>query len=170
MTYRFGTPAWYDAPSLFLDFPELNAIKAAKSELLKNGKPEEPGRIVAELSFGFWSSLLNKKYEYPHRQLWPHLLQRVFPSMPRASRTRHEASKRVNRIRELRNRVSHHERITHWALDQFHHDLIEAIGWISPPLQHLAKATDRFPTTFNLGWREARRKLLANSYEPEYII
>lgn len=39
---------------------------------------------------------------------------------------------RWKRIRDLRNRVFHHERILHWNdLDQQHAEILEAIYWIS---------------------------------------
>jgi len=170
LTYRFGSAAWYDAPGIFLGQSELDSIAAAKDELVKSHKAIEPGRVVAELRFGFWSSLFNRKYEHRGQQLWPQLLARVFPGLPKRIRTRHTASKRVNDIRELRNRVFHHERITHWPLEQLHAELIEAIGWVCPALQHMTQATDRFPVVFRRGWQNTRRCLTAFSLLPEYHI
>ena len=69
LTFRFGQADWYDSPHQFLDQASQNAILEGKFELTKNGKPHEPGRIVAELGFGFWTSLFNRKYEHPATRL-----------------------------------------------------------------------------------------------------
>jgi hypothetical protein len=73
-------------------------------------------------------------------------------------------------IRILRNRVFHHERITHYPLPNLHRDVFIAIGWINPQLLHLAEATNRFDAVFRLGWRRAHRDLMEFSYSEDYCI
>jgi hypothetical protein len=52
---------------------------------------------------------------------------------------------RWNRIRDLRNRVFHHERILHWTdLDAQHAALLEVILWASPELHQLTVVLDRY--------------------------
>jgi hypothetical protein len=52
---------------------------------------------------------------------------------------------RWKRIRDLRNRVFHHERIIHWTdLDAQHTAILEVIGWITPELRQMVLALDRF--------------------------
>ena len=52
---------------------------------------------------------------------------------------------RWKRIRDLRNRVFHHERIIHWTdLDAQHAAILEVTGWISPELCAVASVLDRF--------------------------
>lgn len=75
-----NNPLWFDMPNI-LHQDEVNRVNEAKQELISSGKPLDPGRIVAELSFGFWTSLLNARYE---QRLWPRLLRTAFPSMPRS--------------------------------------------------------------------------------------
>jgi hypothetical protein len=54
----------------------------------------------------------------------------------------------LTRLRELLNRVFHHERIIHWTnLDEQHASLLEVIGWIAPELRELAEALDRYSQT-----------------------
>jgi hypothetical protein len=50
--------------------------------------------------------------------MWPKIIVRVFPHMPRTQRTRKEASKHMNTVRKLRNAALHHHSIWHW------HDLV----------------------------------------------
>ena len=48
-------------------------------------------------------------------------------------------------LRDLRNRVFHHERILHWGdLDQRHQAISEIIKWMSPELPKLNNPLDRF--------------------------
>lgn len=103
-------------------------VASAKQKLAEVGKPLEADRIVAELNFGFWSNLLNRPYEQ-QQVLWPTLLRAVFPYAPARFRNRPALSRRFNEIRQLRNRIFHHEPI--WDtpnLLQSHANIIEAIG------------------------------------------
>lgn len=53
---------------------------------------------------------------------------------------------RWTQIRELRNRVFHHERIIHWKdLNQQHESILEVIAWMNTDLAEMAKRVDRFP-------------------------
>ena len=53
-------PAWFDNPACGLDVGALDRIDQAERTLVKNGYPANPPHLVAELSFGFWVSLLGK--------------------------------------------------------------------------------------------------------------
>ncbi|MFP2906365.1 hypothetical protein ACLESD_15135 [Pyxidicoccus sp. 3LFB2] len=132
LTVSKGTSAWYDLAPAWLLSRDQNAIKVAKTELGKRNVAFEPGRLVAELSFGFWTSLLSRDYE---QVIWPSLLKPVFPHMPRRDRTRKRVAERMHQVRKLRNRVFHHEPIWRWMdLPQRHAVLGETIGWFEPAL------------------------------------
>ena len=108
----------------------------------QNKKPST-GDIIAELNFGFWTSLFDVRYE---RIFWQKLIKDMFPSMPRRLRTRHTASARLNRIRKLRNRVFHYEPIWHWAdLQEQYREILETTHWISPETATLVHSKSRFP-------------------------
>ena len=62
---------------------------------------------MAELTLGFWVSLLNTEYE---RTLWQ-ALRRAFPYMPRRERQRRNVSAPLNTFRRFRNRIFHNESI-----------------------------------------------------------
>jgi len=65
---------------------------------------------------------------------------------------------RWQKIRDLRNRVFHHERILHWRdLEAQHWQILQLIGWINPELEALTRMLDRFSETRSRGlapWRE----------------
>ena len=70
------------------------------------------GAIVADLSAGFWVSLLSDSYDVP--LAWTTSIGRVFSydaSIDRA--TAHELS---TKILDVRNRIAHHEAIYHLPL------------------------------------------------------
>ena len=125
----------------------------------KIGKPIASGRVVAELQFGFWTSLLDVRYE---RKLWQRILKSAFPYMPGRIRTRHFLSGRFQNLRRLRNRVFHHEPLWNWPnLMQRHNEAREALGWMCPEFRDLTDAIDRFPTVYNQGIPHYKQHLQA---------
>lgn len=139
---------WFDDP-LLLRSQELTAVSAAKHKLLDHRKPLEPGRIIAELTFGFWTALFNDRYDVV---LWPRFLKAVFPEMPRQLRTRINLSRQLNKIRYLRNRVFHYEPIWHWSdLRRQHDGIIEVTSWLNGVAAGLAEAEDRFVDVYQGG-------------------
>jgi len=146
---EFGQAYWFDSAGVLQHNHERDAISKAKATLTQQHKPLDANRIVAEVNFGFWTSLLDRRYE---QTLWPRLLKPAFPHMPRQQRTRANLSKRFHRVRQLRNRVFHHEPIWHWHdLAQQHHDILEAISWIEPAARNLVTLVDRFPAVHTQG-------------------
>ncbi len=145
----FGRDDWFDVPDVLKHDHERDAIRKAKLALSRQRKKTDSSRIVAELSFGFWTSLLDSRYE---QTLWPRLLQSAFPHMPRRRRTRSELSKRFLTVRNLRNRVFHHEPIWHWQdLVLQHEQILEALAWINPAACDLAQVLDRFKSVHSAG-------------------
>lgn len=69
-----------------------------------SGVTPVPGKIVAELMFGFWTYLVADSHE---KTIWVPYLHKAFP--PGTDRDR--VSQALTAIREFRNRVAHHENI-----------------------------------------------------------
>jgi hypothetical protein len=156
---RAGGNLWFDQQPPILHQMELEKVAAAKAELQKERKPLEEGRIIAELNFGFWTSLFDRRYE---QALWPALLKPVFPYMPRRIRTRWELSTRLNRIRKLRNRIFHHESILNWqnpALVPQHAEILEIIAWMNPTMRETTLLIDRFLSVYTAGLAAYRAQL-----------
>ncbi len=143
-------PSWFTRPGL-LRPSEAQRVTEALAILGRQRKPLTAGRVVAELTFGFWTSLCDRVYERP---LWQPLWRRrtVLPHLPRRHRTRQYVSAHLNGIRLLRNRVFHYEPVWHWRdLAQRHQDILAAIGWVSPVLAATAAPLDRFPHVYSQG-------------------
>ena len=101
--------------------PELDALDQAKDKLVRRGKVLAAGAIVAELPFGFWLQTVARKYE---KSLWVPYVHKAFPNI---STDRKGLFRRLDQIRELRNRIAHHERILHFNLPLEYTQAIEVI-------------------------------------------
>ncbi|NDH69077.1 MAG: hypothetical protein EBY22_14480 [Gammaproteobacteria bacterium] len=135
-------PDWYESTNLVSEW-QWEEINYAKLQIIKKRKVVTPGGMIAELRFGFWTGFFNKfhaKSGIGHK-----LAASVFPYAPRIEKDMRKIDYRWTRIRELRNRVFHHERIIHWNdLDLQYMILLESINWISPDLCLINGKINRF--------------------------
>jgi len=101
LTASFGSPAWYDAIPLSAYWKEQVAKAKAKP-----GVQARPGKVVSELTFGFWVDLLQKQN---HWSLW--VGGKLHAAFPNAKQARSVIHERLKAIQLLRNRIAHHARI-----------------------------------------------------------
>lgn len=145
LTVRYGSESWFDSSLVPLGEWQRKTIATARERLLAMGKPITPGRMIAELTFGFWAGFFNK--QNARTGLGFYLVKHAFPYAPREERDLAGLDRRWERVRDLRNRVFHHERIIHFAdLDDQHACILDLIEWICPELRELAATLDRFAT------------------------
>ena len=140
-----GREDWY---AIFPTTPGLRSlnryITEAAQHIMARHEQITPSKIVAELTLGFWVSLLNTEYE---RTLWQ-ALRRAFPYMPRRERQRRNVSAPLNTFRRFRNRIFHNESIC-WNLsrvEEIHGDMLKVIGWMNRDLPEWVEAQERFTT------------------------
>ncbi len=156
---RFTAADWYLTPDVLLVWQKRMVVEA-KRKLKDNGNPVVPAHMVAELHFGFWTGFFNKLHA--QTGIGYFITKNVFTYAPKTERDMSRLDSRWSRIRTLRNRVFHHERIIHWKdLAAQHADIIETIGWISPELREMAEALDRFTMIHSAGiepWKEKIRQ------------
>ncbi|MCM1142724.1 MAG: hypothetical protein NC453_29480 [Muribaculum sp.] len=133
---------WY---AIFPNTPGLSSLNRYITKAIKqiSGRHEiiTPSKVIAELTLGFWVSLLNSEYE---RILWKDL-RRAFPYMPKSMKKRKNISAPLNRFRALRNRVFHNESIC-WNLNHvraIHMEMIEVLGWINEDMPEWLTQSDR---------------------------
>lgn len=182
----YGTDSWFDDPrGPALQPWQRDLVNKAKRELIKRdhrrlGTPPpplpNPGRIIAELNFGFWVGFFNDDYDPSRHPLWRGaLLLNTFPQLPpdepfgkrnrQVYRNRRALSVRLNRILRLRNRISHHEPIWYWKappvsnLGEQHVEVLEILSWIDPVLRGTATLIDDFPTIYGNGPPPYKAKL-----------
>lgn len=133
---RFDNANWFDS-SEFVKIVgkfQIDRVSEARSSILSEKKEITAGKIISELSFGFWTSLLDSRFE---RTLWKHL-RHSFPNCPKKIRQRKTMSTKFNGIRKLRNRIFHHESIS-WdisALTTYKREIIEGINWLDKGLMN----------------------------------
>ncbi len=150
---KYG-PDWYDQAPLSV-WQQVN-VTEAKKDLRDQSKPLNPGRIIAEMNFGFWTAFFNKSHEASG--LAHTISKQAFPRASKYDRNTRLMDTRWTHIRELRNRVFHHERIIHWNdLKQQHQGILEVIRWMSPELADMEAKLDRFTPVYAAGlqpWRD----------------
>jgi hypothetical protein len=148
----YGSPAWYLLPNT-LESSQLRDVQKVTARIQGRGKPVTPGRVISELNFGFWVSLLSGGYETrlwrPNRAI---VLKAAFPNIPKSLRQRTTIYKQCNELREFRNRVFHHEPIwNRLNLSDDFASIYEVIHWISPNMVALSRTLDRFPEVISQG-------------------
>ena len=150
LSIRCGTDAWYDSPLARLTPWQQDKVSHAKDSLSNCRKPHTAGRIVAELTFAFWTAFFNKCHA--RTGIGSYLAKNVFPHAPTQNQYLSKLDKRWQHIRDLRNRVFHHERILHWTdLDAQHQAILQMIAWMAPDLRHFASTLDRFASIREAG-------------------
>ena len=117
-------PAWLDDPRL----PSRSQQRVREARAMAGGSGRAPPDIIAALSFGFWVGLLQRQAD----PLWRLCLHRAFGH---AKARRDEVHKRLDHLREFRNRIAHHEPIfgRHLAADLA--SILTVAGWISAQLR-----------------------------------
>ncbi len=91
-------------------------------ERVGKGKRITRGRVIAALSFGFWSGLFGGQYE----ELWRQQLRHAFPG----AKERKDLSSRLEALRRFRNRLAHHDSILSQPVDERHDQMIEIVGFV----------------------------------------
>jgi hypothetical protein len=145
-TARFGTDMWFQQRGL-LGTWHMSEFTKAHNRVSMN-PPGTAGKLVAELNFGFWTGLLAGPYEQPHWR--PNGYALLHAAFPHAATSRKRIYDRLTAIRELRNRIFHHEAIWHRpTLLQEHSNIHQAINWISPTLHRAIHAVDNSPANYH---------------------
>jgi hypothetical protein len=140
-------------------------IGTVKYHLIRDGVVPTDGKIVSELNFGFWTTLLEENHY--KTLIWRRIFKQVFPYYPHGNIIDTDVdavSKKVNAIRQFRNRIFHYEPIFNRPnLKQDRDNILEIIGWISPEMRKISEIYDEFNDLI----RKKRRmtKLLARMRE-----
>ncbi len=121
-------------------------IGTVKHHMNRNGITITDGKIISDLNFGFWTTLLEENHY--KTLIWRQIFRLVFPHYPHGGIIDNDVyvvSNKVNRIRQFRNRIFHYEPIINRTnLEQDRNDILEVIGWISPEMQKLSKIYDEY--------------------------
>lgn len=141
-----------------IEFPEeLNISPQDKEKINKiaskirreNTREALHDDIVAQMTFGFWCAFFHRKYD---TLIWHRkdALKSIFPSLERSNRTRSYIEERILKIKEVRNRIAHHEPVWNHKVSvvQVHALCHELIHSMSSEAAEWLKTIDRFPEVY----------------------
>jgi hypothetical protein len=139
LTASYGASTWYDRVS-FTNYWS-GRVKDAKNKV-----GAVPGKVVAELTFGFWVDLCSKRN---NNILW--VRQKLSGAFPNTAMRRDQVHQRLKIIQALRNRISHHEPVLTSSKKIYADrasmltvpELLEPVEWVCTDTAHWIKSRFR---------------------------
>lgn len=109
------------------------------------------GKVIANLSFGFWTNLCSKKY---NAKIWTKkgAFKGVFINYPEGMQQQiHILSKKLRTIRNLRNRVFHYEPIFKKPLNtlKMYNEIIDVLNCLPIDNSDIILSTSTFLNVYN---------------------
>lgn len=136
--------AWFRDGGMLLGQWQPDQLAKAVSDIEEHRKEPTPGRIVAALTFSFWTSMFGKDYE----NLWQTTLHRIARRADGKGLRRKDFSGPLAQIRELRNRTAHHEPVIMWNLPKRYASMLEMMEWLAPAAAAWCQANSRFEQVY----------------------
>lgn len=140
---HYKTDNWYAQ----VTYRELDdQIRIAQGKILASHNQVTTDKLVAELTLGFWTSLLNKQYA---RDFWKPMMH-AFPLISNQLKHRDKIAFKLNQIRKFRNRIFHYEPICNnlAALSTNHSNILEVLNWVNIDIVTWTKQIDRFDNLY----------------------
>jgi hypothetical protein len=160
-TRRYG-PGWTDAAQFRnrLDRRDADSLRQTFDRQAILRRPDSPtdDQIVADMSFGFWVSVLRTRYAVPFG--WAAGLKSAFPDAEHLLDIGFVQT-RLDSIRTMRNRVAHHEPIIHRGIARaiaVRNMSIEVIGWSNRRSADFLSSHDPLPTVLARDPRDWTRR------------
>jgi hypothetical protein len=126
---RADQPVSICQPEVWLTDPEIlgnqgrEKVNEAIGRLTSENRTPTRSRLIASLTFGFWTALFSGHYE----TLWRTTLVKAFPN---GNGRRNQVRKSLARVLHLRNQVAHHEAIFGRNLAKDYRVMLEVAGMI----------------------------------------
>ncbi len=137
---------WYRLGQKVFGPDDIRDIQKAIDRATGRGRHAElPGKVIAELNFGFWRFLASRRH---HTTLWVPGLHLAFPNLAgggASAASRERVFRRMEDINLLRNRIAHHEPIHRRDLIQDEARILEFIEWICQDVATWASQCSRVP-------------------------
>ncbi|MFB6849336.1 hypothetical protein ACFCXS_31395 [Streptomyces sp. NPDC056373] len=158
LSLAYGRDDWWTVAPLSPNGQRL--VAKARSKCERRGLAPAPADdIVAELSFGFWASLVSGGSRYD-RLFWVPTVHKAFAHY---SGRRDALYDGLWSLVLLRNRIMHHEPIHHRDLTADHAKIYRMLGYLDPRIAKEAQAMDRFPAVL-----ASRGDVLSGSRPPRF--
>jgi hypothetical protein len=142
-----GDGRWHADPRMpWQSARMIEQIDRARAQATGNWRfPELQGKVIAELTFGFWRYVLAAPYQ---STLWAPALRHAFPYLNPARRA--PVYQLVDRLNSVRNRIAHHEPIHQLNIAARHKEVLLAANWIDPAAAAWIAETSRVTTVLEL--------------------
>ena len=137
VTVRHG---WWFASPTFLTDHDLSFHETAKRHLGRKADGASRDKVLASMTFGIWDAVFGPSYE----QLFRKHLVYAFPYRG-AGFKRESVQKNILALRNLRNRIAHHQAIFDQPLEERFEQAMELLGWIDPDLERWVAEICRVP-------------------------
>ena len=135
---------WFQDPAIVLKARQVEQVAMAIADIEFNGKDVTPGRIVAALTFSFWTAMFGPDYE----TLWQKTVHKIARRPDGKGLRRKDFSGPLHPVRTIRNRIAHHEPILNWNLRKHYGNIVAMTEWLSPPAAAWCRAHCRFEKVY----------------------
>lgn len=128
MTYGAN---WPYEQSFEIALPNPPRAYSPRANLLSHRNEPTTGKVIAELKFVFWERMFTSRHD---STIWNHHLRTVLPNMDAeksVQELRSEAYSALQSIRDLRNRIAHHEPIFRRNIQDEYDRIREVVRWRS---------------------------------------
>ncbi|QBY01894.1 hypothetical protein E2K80_15125 [Rhodophyticola sp. CCM32] len=122
---------WPYEQSFEIALPNPRRSYSPRANLLQHRNQPTAGKIIAELKFVFWERMFTSRHD---STMWNRHLRTVLPNMEAGQTVqelRSEAYTTLRAIRDLRNRIAHHEPIFRRDIQVEYDRIRKAVGWRS---------------------------------------
>ena len=144
---QFGKNWWQKTVAeKYLGKRSLEELEKAQKRLVNRGIKPNDNDIIADMSFGFWVSLLASRY---NPVIWSKNLGKSFPNMKNKN-SQKDVYNYANRVLVLRNRIFHHEPIISRDLSFDYSSILTPLNWICPETAMWTKANSSVPQILRL--------------------
>ncbi|KAF0112182.1 MAG: hypothetical protein FD128_1531 [Hyphomonadaceae bacterium] len=124
-----------------IESERLRDLEITIQRIMNSNKQINNRRIVAGLSFGFWSAMLGDRY---NQYIWSKHFVNIFTEST-GKFDRKKLRQEITKIVALRNKISHHEPIFQDNLHEHYSRVMKTNYWLCPPTADWAKKLCRVP-------------------------
>lgn len=114
---------WMHNNAVLTEAYQQRCVAEAQQTLVRDGKAATHSQMIAELNFGFWSSVFGPSSN--------HLWGTLRPIFQTAGLKRAMVAHKLRDLRKLRNRIAHYEPILAQPIATLHQDILTLTAWMS---------------------------------------
>lgn len=127
---RVHTSNWPWTQGFIVSLPNPNSSYNPRGNLISVAQRQPTmGKVVAELNFVFWEKMFTSRHD---SRIWNAHIKSIFPYAPTTmtvSEIRACIHDNIRKIRELRNRIAHHEPIFSRSINIDYDNILKMIFW-----------------------------------------